>query len=86
MSAHEPMSPAALAWVRAWADENAPDPAGSARQNYDTYVHQVGRERCSMPPEPIRVVQVPDVPILADWDHANCGICAKVATEPEHGA
>jgi hypothetical protein len=29
-----------------------------------------------------RVVQVPDVPILADWGHAACTICAKPATEP----
>jgi len=33
-------------------------------------------------PVPQRVVQVPDVPILADWGHADCVICAKPATEP----
>jgi hypothetical protein len=32
-----------------------------------------------------RVVQVPDVPILADWDHADCAICVKPATEPVRG-
>ena len=32
-----------------------------------------------------RVVQVPDVPILADWGHADCAICAKDATEPARG-
>ena len=26
--------------------------------------------------------RVPDVAILADWDHADCAICAKAATEP----
>jgi len=31
---------------------------------------------------PQRVVQVPDVPILSDWGHADCAICAKAATEP----
>jgi len=36
-------------------------------------------------PAPQRVVQVPDVPILADWDHADCAICVKPATEPARG-
>lgn len=36
-------------------------------------------------PAPQRVVQVPDVPILADWGHADCAICAKPATEPARG-
>ena len=29
--------------------------------------------------------RVPDVAILADWDHADCAICAKPATEPARG-
>jgi hypothetical protein len=29
-----------------------------------------------------RVVQVPDVPILADWGHADCVICTGMTSQP----